>query len=119
MLAKLELYANTIRSMKASQIYYRIRKMLKLDCSIGCVVASDVADILTITDAADGHTLSSYLHVLGNYKAVASKAAITEQGGFYAEDYGQKYDIKTLCFTAANKINIALNLKSLFPKIGV
>ena len=42
MLAKLELYANTIKSMKASQIYYRIRKMLKLDCSIGCVVASGV-----------------------------------------------------------------------------
>ena len=42
MLAKLELYANTIKSMKTSQIYYRIRKMLKLDCSIGCAVASDV-----------------------------------------------------------------------------
>ena len=42
MLAKLELYSNTIKSMKASQIYYRIRKMLKLDCGIGCAVASNV-----------------------------------------------------------------------------
>lgn len=36
MLAKLGLYANTVKSMKPSQVYYRIRKMLKLDCSIGC-----------------------------------------------------------------------------------
>ena len=41
MLAKLGLYADTIKSMKASQIYYRIRKMLKMDCSIGCAVTSD------------------------------------------------------------------------------
>lgn len=41
MLAKLGLYANTIKSMNPSQIYYRIRKMLKMDCSIGCAVTSD------------------------------------------------------------------------------
>lgn len=41
MLAKLGLYANTIKSMKASQIYYRVRKMLKMNCSIGCAVLSD------------------------------------------------------------------------------
>lgn len=43
MLAKLELYANTIKSMKPSQVYYRVRKMLKLDCGIGCTVTSDVS----------------------------------------------------------------------------
>ena len=42
MLAKLELYADTIKSMKASQIYYRIRKMLKMNCSLGCSVSSGV-----------------------------------------------------------------------------
>ena len=41
MLAKLGLYANTVKSMKPSQVYYRIRKMLQLDCSIGCKVTSD------------------------------------------------------------------------------
>lgn len=40
MLAKLRLYADTIKSMKASQIYYRIRKMLKMNCSLGCAVSS-------------------------------------------------------------------------------
>lgn len=42
MFAKLELYADTIKSMKASQIYYRIRKMLKMNCSLGCSVSSGV-----------------------------------------------------------------------------
>ena len=42
MLTKLGLYINTIQSMKASQIYYRIRKILKLDCSIGCKVSGDL-----------------------------------------------------------------------------
>ena len=41
MLAKLGLYANTIKSMKASQLYYRIRKMMKMNCSVGCAVSSD------------------------------------------------------------------------------
>ncbi len=40
MLAKLGLYAETIKSMKASQIYYRIRKMLRMNCSLGCDVSS-------------------------------------------------------------------------------
>jgi len=48
MLAKLGLYANTVKSMKPSQVYYRIRKMLKLDCSIGCKVTSDVSKAVTI-----------------------------------------------------------------------
>lgn len=42
MFTKLGLYASTIKSLKASQVYYRIRKMLKLDCSIGCTVANDL-----------------------------------------------------------------------------
>lgn len=42
MLTKLGLYINTIQSMKVSQIYYRIRKILKLDCSIGCKVSGDL-----------------------------------------------------------------------------
>lgn len=48
MLAKLGLYANTIKSMKPSQVYYRIRKMLQLDCSIGCKVTSDVSRVVPI-----------------------------------------------------------------------
>ena len=48
MLAKLGLYANTIKSMKPSQVYYRIRKMLQLDCSIGCKVTSDVSRIMIL-----------------------------------------------------------------------
>lgn len=49
MLAKLGLYADTIKSMKASQIYYRIRKMLKMDCGIGCTVTSDAGQAESIT----------------------------------------------------------------------
>ena len=48
MLAKLGLYANTVKSMKPSQVYYRIRKMLQLDCSIGCKVTSDVSKVMPI-----------------------------------------------------------------------
>ena len=48
MLAKLGLYADTIKSMKASQIYYRIRKMLKMDCSIGCAVTSNAGQVKPI-----------------------------------------------------------------------
>lgn len=43
MLKKLRLYANTMKSMKASQIYYRVRKLLKFDCSIGCRVTEDIS----------------------------------------------------------------------------
>ena len=43
MLAKLRLYANTVKLMKPSQIYYRVRKTLKLDCSIGCKVTGNVS----------------------------------------------------------------------------
>ena len=43
MLIKLGLYVNTIKSMKISQIYYRVRKIFKLNCDIGCVVTSDVS----------------------------------------------------------------------------
>lgn len=53
MLARLGLYANTIKSMKPSQIYYRLRKMLMLDCGIGCAVTSDVSKaepIATVTE---------------------------------------------------------------------
>ena len=48
MLAKLGLYANTVKSMKPSQVYYRIRKMLQLDCSIGRKVTSDVSKVVPI-----------------------------------------------------------------------
>ena len=48
MLAKLGLYANTVKSMKPSQVYYRIRKMLNLDCSIGRKVTSDVSKVTSI-----------------------------------------------------------------------
>ena len=48
MLAKLGLYANTVKSMKPSQVYYRIGKMLKLDCSIGCKVTCDVSKVVPI-----------------------------------------------------------------------
>lgn len=43
MLEKLGLYANTVKSMKPSQVYYRIRKMFRLNCGIGCKVISDVS----------------------------------------------------------------------------
>ncbi len=49
MLAKLGLYANTIKSMKASQLYYRIRKMMKMNCSVGCDVSSDAGQAEPIT----------------------------------------------------------------------
>lgn len=49
MFAKLGLYANTVKSMKLTQVYYRIRKMLKLDCSIGCKITSDVSQVAPIT----------------------------------------------------------------------
>ena len=49
MLAKLGLYANTIKSMKASQLYYRIRKMMKMNCSVGCAVSSDAGQAEPIT----------------------------------------------------------------------
>ena len=52
MLAKLGLYANTVKSMKPSQVYYRIRKMLQLDCSIGCKVTSDVSKVVLDYDPA-------------------------------------------------------------------
>lgn len=42
MLKKFALYFNTIRSMKVSQMYYRVRRMLHLDCSLGFGVAEDV-----------------------------------------------------------------------------
>lgn len=48
MLTKLDLYANTIKLMKVSQIYYRIRKKMRLDCSIGCTVASTVDNVRPI-----------------------------------------------------------------------
>ena len=53
MLAKLGLYANTVKSMKPSQVYYRVRKMLKLDCSIGCKVTSDVSKVMPIATAVE------------------------------------------------------------------
>ena len=53
MLTKLELYANTVKSMKVSQIYYRIRKKFKIDCSIGCVVSSDVGHINPIATVVE------------------------------------------------------------------
>ena len=48
MLAKLGLYANTVKSMKPSQVYYRVKRMLQLDCSVGCKVTSDVSKISPI-----------------------------------------------------------------------
>lgn len=36
MFHKLTLYTNTIKYMKPSQIYYRVKKMLGLKCTIGC-----------------------------------------------------------------------------------
>lgn len=53
MLEKIGLYANTVRLMKPSQVYHRVRKMLKLDCGIGCTVTSDVdktAPIATVSE---------------------------------------------------------------------
>lgn len=77
------------------------------------------SDVLTITDStSDSCSITSFLHILGNHKAVIHNADITEQGGFYAEDYGQKNYIKTLCLTAENKIDIVLNLKGLLSNIG-
>lgn len=53
MIAKLSLYANTIKSMRASQIYCRIRKMLKLDCSIGCTVSSNTGRVEPIATVSE------------------------------------------------------------------
>lgn len=44
MFSKLVLYINTIQHMKASQIYYRLRKMLKLGCGIGCSASGDIGE---------------------------------------------------------------------------
>lgn len=53
MLAKLGLYVGTIKSMKASQIYYRIRKMLKMNCSLVCAVSSGAGPIELITSVPE------------------------------------------------------------------
>lgn len=53
MLIKLGLYVNTIKLMKASQIYYRIRKILKFDCSIGCKVTGDANKVEAITAVSE------------------------------------------------------------------
>ena len=37
MFHKLALYINTVKYMKPSQIYYRVRKMIGLKCTIGCI----------------------------------------------------------------------------------
>ena len=41
MVAKLGLYMNTIKEMKASQVYYRLRNLLGLNCSIGQSITTD------------------------------------------------------------------------------
>lgn len=48
MLTKLDLYVNTIKSMKVSQIYYRIRRKMKLDCGIGCTVVATAENVRPI-----------------------------------------------------------------------
>ena len=42
MFSKLVLYVNTVKSMRVSQIYYRVCKVFQIGCSIGCKVTSDV-----------------------------------------------------------------------------
>lgn len=49
MVTKISLYYNTIKYMKITQIYYRLKKMLGLSCSLGCKVISDYKNITPIT----------------------------------------------------------------------
>lgn len=53
MLQKLALYYNTVKYMKLSQIYYRIRKMLHLECTLGCKARNgydEVHPLVTVTE---------------------------------------------------------------------
>ena len=42
MLKRFGLYFHTLKSMKASQTYYRVRRMLHLDCGMGLRVTQDI-----------------------------------------------------------------------------
>lgn len=53
MIKKLGLYINTIRFMKVSQVYYRIRKMFGLKCSIGCKVSNNWNAVKPIKTATE------------------------------------------------------------------
>lgn len=48
MVTKISLYYNTIKYMKINQIYYRVKKMLGLSCSLGCKVTTDYKNIRSI-----------------------------------------------------------------------
>ena len=48
MLKKVSLYWNTIRYMKPSQIYYRLRKMAHISCTLGVVPKKTYDDILLL-----------------------------------------------------------------------
>lgn len=74
MIAKLSLYANTIKSMRASQIYYRIRKMLKLDCSIGCTVSSNTGRVEPIATVSELDFDLSFLERFSADEILADKS---------------------------------------------
>lgn len=48
MLGKILLYWNTVRYMKPSQIYYRLRKMARLSCTLGVMPKKTYDDVLPI-----------------------------------------------------------------------
>ncbi len=78
-----------------------------------------ISDDFSVSDKADGYYLVSYIHNLGNMSAVSTKALSEESKNFYAENYGEKFEIPTLKLMSENQIDLCIDLKSLVKENGV
>lgn len=77
-----------------------------------------LSGLITISDKADGHKLTSFIHDIGNLNAITTEATSEEEINPYAVDYGRKTVISTLKITSENHIDLHIDLKSLLPEIG-
>jgi len=77
-----------------------------------------ISDVISVSDIADGYTLTSFVHNLGNMNAVTTKAASEKRSDYYAVDYGEKTEIPTLKLKSKNMIHLSIDLNSLITQVG-
>lgn len=73
---------------------------------------------LVITDTAEGHSLTSFIHNLGNMNAIKTDAVEEKHIDLYAVDYGAKIEIPSLKITSENQIDVNIDFRLLVPKMG-
>ena len=117
-----------IDGIEQSQCWSRFRlakrskvRILKTDnCSIkmemtdytGQTVVREIRfsnSTIRIIDQADGHNISSFIHVLSPI-SIESTVSRTEYEQLYAVDYGYHDSIKTIEFSGKNTVDVIINL---------